>query len=393
MNNAIFTIMKKELRRFFEDKRMVFSTIIMPGLMVFIMYTFMGDAMSKQFSIDDKFSPKVEAVNMPADVAGMAKEMGMKVKDIPSDKLDDSKKKVSDKKLDLCIKFDDNFAANVASYDCTKGGTAPQVSVYYNSSSTESETSFNKMTNLLDMYESQMANKFDVNSDVNGTYDVATKEDTTGMVMSMMMPMLLLVFLFSACMSVGTESIAGEKERGTIATMLITPISRGNIALGKIIALSFIALLSGASSTIGTMLSIPKMMVGAEESVKSDAYGVETYVVLALVILSTVLVIVTLISIVSAFARTTKEAQTYVTPFMILVVLIGVSCMLGKGAQKETYMYAIPLYNSVQCMVGIFSFKIVLSHIIVTIAANIACTGIGVFVLTRMFNSEKIMFN
>ena len=301
MKNAIFTIMKKELRRFFEDKRMVFSTILLPGLMIFVMYTFMGDAMSKQFSIDDKFSPKVEAVNMPADVAGMAKEMGMKVKDIPSDKLDDSKKKVSDKKLDLCIKFDDNFAANVASYDCTKGGTAPQVSVYYNSSSTESETSFNKMTNLLDMYESQMANKFDVNSDVNGTYDVATKEDTTGMVMSMMMPMLLLVFLFSACMSVGTESIAGEKERGTIATMLITPISSGNIALGKIIALSFIALLSGASSTIGTMLSIPKMMVGAEESVKSDAYGVETYVVLALVILSTVLVIVTLISIVSAF--------------------------------------------------------------------------------------------
>ena len=114
MKNAIFTIMKKELRRFFGDKRMVFSTIIMPGLMVFIMYTFMGDAMSKQFSIDDKFSPKVEAVNMPADVTGMAKEMGMKVKDIPSDKLDGSKKKVSDKKLNLCIKFDDDFAAKVA---------------------------------------------------------------------------------------------------------------------------------------------------------------------------------------------------------------------------------------------------------------------------------------
>ena len=114
MKNAIFTIMKKELRRFFEDKRMVFSTILLPGLMIFVMYTFMGDAMSKQFAVDDKFSPKVEAVNMPADVAGMAKEMGMKVKEIPSDKLDESKKKVSDKKLDLCIKFDDNFAANVA---------------------------------------------------------------------------------------------------------------------------------------------------------------------------------------------------------------------------------------------------------------------------------------
>ena len=393
MKSAIFTVMKKELKRFFSDKRMVFSTILMPGLMIFIMYTFMGDAMSEQFTVDDKFSPKVEAVNMPAAVAQMADNMGMKIKDISDDKIDASKKKVSDKKLDICIKFEDNFDTNVASYDCTKGGVAPQVEVYYNSASTESEKSYKIMTELLNTYESQMSNKFDVNADKDGVYDVATKEDTTGMFMSTMMPMLLMVFLFSACMSIGPESISGEKERGTIATMLITPVSRSHIALGKIIALSIIALLSGASSTIGTMLSIPKMMIGAEDAVKSNAYGVETYVVLALVILSTVLVIVTLISIVSAFARTTKEAQTYVTPFMILVILIGVTCMFGGGAKQELYMYAIPLYNSVQCMVGIFSFKIVLSHIIATIVANIVCTGVGVYVLTRMFNSEKIMFN
>ena len=71
MKSAIFTVMKKELKRFFSDKRMVFSTILMPGLMIFIMYTFMGDAMSEQFTVDDKFSPKVEAVNMPAAVAAI----------------------------------------------------------------------------------------------------------------------------------------------------------------------------------------------------------------------------------------------------------------------------------------------------------------------------------
>ena len=393
MKNGIFTVMKKELLRFFGDKRMVFSTIIMPGLMIFIMYTFMGDAMSDQYGVDENYKSKIESVNTSESVSAFADKMGIKLKNITENQEEKSKKKLSDKKLDLYVKFEKNFDDNVAAYDCTTGGAAPKVEIYYNSASTKSQTAFEQMKNILDTYESQLSNKFDINADAKGVYDVATNEDTTGMLMSSLMPMLLLIFLFSACMSVGPESIAGEKERGTIATMLITPVSRSHIALGKIIALSIIALLSGASSTIGTMISIPKIMVGAEETMKSTTYGADTYVALTFIILSTVLVIVTLISIVSAFARTIKEAQTYVTPFMILVIIVGVTCMFGGGAQKNLYMYAIPLYNSVQCMVGIFSFEIIMSHVLVTIASNKIYTGIGVYVLTRMFNSEKIMFN
>ena len=66
-----------------------------------------------------------------------------------------------------------------------------------------------------------------------------------------MMPLLILVFLFSGCMAIAPESIAGEKERGTIATILVTPIRRSELALGKIFSLSIIALLSGLSSTVG----------------------------------------------------------------------------------------------------------------------------------------------
>lgn len=71
------------------------------------------------------------------------------------------------------------------------------------------------------------------------------------MIFSSMLPMLLMIFLFTGCMSVAPESIAGEKERGTIATLLVTPVKRSHIAIGKIIALSIIALLSGISSTLG----------------------------------------------------------------------------------------------------------------------------------------------
>ena len=105
------------------------------------------------------------------------------------------------------------------------------------------------------------------------------------------------------------------------------------------------------------------------------------------------MLIVTIVSLVSAFAKSTKEAQTYVTPIMIIVMVIGLSGMFIDGVSKEAYTYLIPLYNSVQCMLGIFSFDISLQGVIICVISNVIYTGIGVFLLTRMFNSEKIMFN
>lgn len=175
--------------------------------------------------------------------------------------------------------------------------------------------------------------------------------------------------------------------------MLVTPAKRSHIALGKIMALSIIALLSGLSSTIGTMLSLPKIANVGEADIKTNVYGVSDYLLLAVVIFAAVLLIVTLISIISAFARSTKEANTYITPLMIVVMLVGLSGMFTDGASKELFYYLIPVYNSVQAMTGIFSLDIVPSGMIVSVISNIVYTGIGVFVLTRMFNDEKIMFN
>ena len=102
---------------------------------------------------------------------------------------------------------------------------------------------------------------------------------------------------------------------------------------------------------------------------------------------------VTAISILSAFAKTVKEAQTYGMPLMILVMVVGITGMFGGGASQNPAVYAIPLYNSAQCMVGVFSFSASTAGVAVTLAANAAVTVLGVAVLARMFNSEKIVFS
>ena len=207
----------------------------------------------------------------------------------------------------------------------------------------------------------------------------------------MMMPMLLVSLLFSGCMAVAPESIAGEKERGTIASLLVTPTKRSHIAIGKILALSVVALISGASSTLGVILSLPKLM-GDSVQLDGSVYTPLDYAMLAIVILSTVLVLITAISIISAFAKTVKEATSYTSPLMIVSILIGLSGMFGAQS-ISTALYIIPIFNSVQCMIGIFSFEFNLINMIITVASNVLFTGVGIFILTKMFNSERIMFN
>lgn len=390
--NGILAIMRKELARFFSDKRMVVS-ILLPGVLIYVMYSFMGQAMGSLYGVEEDYVPTVQVVHLPDSVAGLVETAGgLNLLEVDAPAVAEAQSAVTDQTLDLLAVFPEDFDQAVAAYTPAGGQPAPNVELYYNAASTASQSAYMLLTSLLDGYEAQLANKFDINAG-DKIYDLATEEDTAGTYFASLMPLLLMIFLYSGCVAVAPESIAGEKERGTIATMLITPIRRGDIAIGKILALALIALLSGASSAIGTVLALPKLMGAASDGLSANIYGVQDYLLLAAVILSTVVLLVTLISILSAFAKTVKEAQAYVMPLMILVMVLGVTAMFGGGAKTELWYYLIPLYNSVQCMVGVFSFSTVMAGVATALAANVIYTVLGVFVLARMFNSEKIVFS
>ena len=390
MKSGILTIMKKELARFFGDKRTV-AGVLLPGVMIYVLYSFMGTAMGSVFGVEEDYVPSIQAVRLPQSIAALADSAGMALTEGEEAGLPAAMDQVAGQELDLLAVFPEDFDQAVADYSVASGEPAPHVEVYYSSVSTASQSAYMAFTGLLDSYESLQANKFDVNAG-EGVYDLATAEESTGALFAMLMPMLLMMFLYSGCSAVAPESIAGEKERGTIATMLVTPIRRSDIAVGKILALAVITVLSGASSALGTILSLPNLMGGAAGEMDANIYGVRDYLFLAAVILSTVLLLVTLVALLSAFAKTVKEAQTYAVPLMILVMVLGITGMFGGGASQNLAVYAIPLYNSVQCIVGIFSFSLLGQAVALTAAVNGAATLLGVFVLTRMFNSEGIIF-
>lgn len=391
MKKDMVTIIKKEFARFFGDKRVVFTTILMPGLLIYLIYTFMGTGMRKEMSTNEGYVANAYVQNLPEEFAPALSELSAEWNPVSEEELEGAKTAIQEKEADLLVIFPEDFIARTAAYEVTSGESAPNVGIYYNSTEAESTKLYNVMTEMLNAYEASMANKLDINAG-EGVYDLATEKDVTGQIFAMLLPMLLMTFMFTGCAAVAPESIAGEKERGTIATLLVTPMKRSSLALGKIISLSSIAILSGLSSFIGTMLSLPNLMGSAKSGMNASVYVLSDYLLLLGIIFTTVLVMVSLISIISAFARSIKEASTAVSPLMVVVMLISLTPMFG-GSEKNLGIFFIPLYNSVQSIHGIFSFTYQPVQVVITILVNVVASGLFTWVLTRMFNNEKVMFS
>ncbi|MBR6825881.1 MAG: ABC transporter permease [Oscillospiraceae bacterium] len=375
---GILTIFKKELARFFGDKRMAFTAILMPGLLIYVIYSLMGSSLMDTFEATEDLLPVVAVSGMPASFQAPLEQLEL----IFVEDGEEARELVAGEAAHAAILFPENFDALVQAYEVGQGD-APQVELIYNTASADSQPAYNALSGMLTAYESSLVNKFDIIE-----MDAAPEEAQTTQIFAMMLPMLLMTFLYSGCASVAPEAIAGEKERGTIATLLITPVGRSHIAMGKIMALSLIAVLSATSSALGTILSLPKLM-GSD--IGGNIYGAGDYLLLGAVILSTVLLMVTLISIISAFAKTVKEATTMSTPLMVVVMFLGVMAMSGPTGAGGNIQFLIPLYNSVQTMTRILTFSNAALPTALTAVSNLAYAALGVVLLTKLFRSEKIL--
>lgn len=386
----IICIIKKELARFFGDKRMVFTTIIMPGLMIYLMYTLMGQGMFNQMTTPEDYVAKVYVMNMPAELEPTLKELPVEWTTASTADHDKIMGEIKEGEKDAWIIFPENFVAATAAYEVSSGTPAPNVEIYYNSSETNSASVFQMMREIFNQYEESLANKLDINAG-DKEYDCSSDTEFMGKLLAMMLPMLIMTFIFSGCISTAPESIAGEKERGTIATLLVTPVKRSSLALGKIISLSFISLLAGCSSFVGTLLSLPKMMQADVEGFEIS-YSTTDYIALFVVIASTVLVIVSIIALLSATAKSVKEAGTMTSPLMLVTIGVSLVPMFGNIKEVATTQFMIPIYNSVMMMNGVFGGNYSMVNLGVTVAANVVATAVLAVVLTKMFSSEKVMF-
>jgi sodium transport system permease protein len=224
------------------------------------------------------------------------------------------------------------------------------------------------------------------------TENVASPQKVTGSLLGVLLPYLIVMLIFVGAMHTAVDITAGEKERGTITTLLVSQINRVEIVLGKCFAVMLISFISMILGLIGLTLAFLSgtSIVGGIEGVE---FGISfsTIFLLFLVLLPLVGLASAVLIMVGIFARNIKEASSYITPIYMLTVFLGV-ISISQGIELSGKMFLVPVLNSSFVFKEILMGKIYWSHIITTFSANMVIATLALLSATRLFTKEEVLF-
>lgn len=398
-------IFSKELKRVFGDKKMVFSLFILPIILIAGIYGMMFFLVDKQKSSINEHVSEVFVQNMPDNFSElMSKHTECNINVIPAgESADTYKDKLLDGTYDLVVVFPENFYENFKNADATSA--LPDIKTFYNPSEDNSGEARTRFTETyLEEYKQLLLNErfgslnyamvFSVDAD---NPDMIVQDDgkATGKILGTIIPYLITILIFGGATGLGVDTIAGEKERGTIANLLISPIKRVDIIMGKIAALAIVSVLSAGVyviSFIGSAVVLSKKSGMGEMfnrlSLNFTSLQIVQFVVL---LLGLVLLYVGIIGFVSLMAKNIKEAQSFIMPVYILVMFAGMITMYSGDVTSGSYM--IPVYNTSAAFKGIFERTITMNQYLTSTIITYAFAGVMVCLMVKAMNSEKIMLN
>ena len=393
------TIYKKELARILKDKKMIFSVFLLPVLIMVGIMALVGNLATRQVEDIENHRSIVYMINEPDSFSAFleAADLNMEVNTI---KTDGERENVMDLlrngDADLLIEFPENFDSMIQEYQT--GDEVPQIKTYYNPSEDYSSSAYELISNqTLEAYRQTLLSQrvadmnglqiFTVNSD-NKDMIVQDDQKASGKALGMMLPYFITILLFAGAMGIGTDMIAGEKERGTMASLLVTPVKRKSIVLGKVFALMTI---SGISSVIYIVVmgaTFPKILGG--DSGLDIEITPEQIVMIGILLVAIAFLYSAIVILISVFARDLKEASTYITPAYMVVLVIGMMTMFttSEAGMKD---YLIPFYNTALALKGILTSEVTMAQYGVTLVMTLVLGGILTAVIAKAFESEKVM--
>lgn len=403
-------IFKKELSRVFSDKKMIFSLFILPLVMMIGLFGLMGVLMKNMVSDIEEHVATVYVQNAPDAVKTIINQSGyLDTAEVTyldantsEERIEEIRAQILNGEAELLITFDAEFMELVAAYK-EAGDVIPQVTMGYNSSESYSSSAANNFDSMVltvlqtGLLQDRFKN-LDLLTVFNTTEDLIINEEKAGgEFLAMMLPYMITFMLFASAMSVCVDAIAGEKERGTMASMLLSPVKRSSIVYGKLFALSILSILSSLVYAGSTIFGMPLMTKGIEGEASlpmnlslTPLQAIELLVLMV----SLVLVYVAALCLVSVFAKNAKEANAYVMPLYMLVMIMSMMTMFSSnGGAPAQGTYAVPVYGTAIAIQGIVSSEISLLQFGMNVASNLICTVVLVLAIAKVFNNEKVMLN
>lgn len=402
---GVKSIVKKELTRVFTDKKLVISLFILPGVLIMVMYSIMGNLMSNLEKDVDTHIPRVYIQNAPEDLDKIIDTVDY-ISEITYLKSSDSTSSVKDgilnSDVELLVVFDEGFKQTIQSYS-QLGDPIPEVKTFYNPYEDYSSVARAEfLSSVLNTYQQSLLGErfgnieqlqaFYIDLDP-GASEIIDEGKASGKFLAMLLPFLINIMLFQGAMGLGMDSITGEKERGTLASMLLSPIKRSEIVFGKLISLAILTSISAVIYTVSVVIGIQNLSGGGMGGIGSITFTPIQITQLFVLLIFLVYLYVSMVALVAVYARTQKEAGTYITPLYILVMLGSIMTMFSTGGKKGIEFYAIPIYNGAITIQDLLVGELSMANYGLTIGSLALVAFLITACITKAFNSERVMFN
>jgi sodium transport system permease protein len=406
----IFTVYGKELRDSLRDRRTLMSMIVVPTLMIPGIMLAAGVISYKVVSKAQAEKPSVMLLgggDSPA-VRG-ALEANGKIQILPTKP--DWKQRIIDKQLRAALEIPPGFDAALAR------GEPAVVKIFNYESELRSGFAVNELRDFFNDYRDKTITARLVEHGMPATLvkpfevkpeNVAPPEKVGGNIVGGIIPYLFILLCFTGAMYPAMDLTAGEKERGTLETILCSPVARTDLVLGKFLlvlttalATVVISLVSmGATFVVGGMLlansGAGAAAMAAAKNGAAQGFSLPTIdplgtvTVLAMVLPVAVLFAAVLMAV-SLFAKTMKEAQSYVSPLIIVIILPAMMGML-PGVELNARLALVPILNlalvSKELVSGVFHWN----YLALIFGSTCVYAAAALAVCVRMFNREEVLF-
>jgi sodium transport system permease protein len=393
---TVFVIFRKELIDTLRDRRTLVSMILIPLLLFPLLIGISSRVMTSQIR---KAQEKI--LNIAVIAQGNAGEFlellraQKNIRLVENLSLDSARSLIEKDSLDACFAFSPDFDKQVVEL---KTG---DVAMYYKSTE-QRAIEKERSADLLKRFEQKLRTRrlelLKIDESVLKVVNLrqeniaSVKEKIAGFIGGFL-PYLFIIFCFLGSMYPAIDLAAGEKERGTLETLLTSPVSRMEILFGKFGVVVLTGILTAAISMIGLYIGIIQTREIPPELL-STILGILEFrsivMLLSLLLPLTVFFAGVLLSL-SFFARSYKEAQSIISP-MTIIIIVPAFVGLMPGMTLNVVTACIPILNvslATKAIIADTASPLLLLEVYVSL---IAMAVLALFLCSRVFENEATIF-
>ena len=378
MNNLL-NVLKKELREMFRDKKtmslMLIVPFMIPLLVLGMSYLFDSEVNQKQ----DEYKKIGFSYKLSSEEKEIAKNLKIKIYE---DNIDSLKKKYEDENIDLyVVKKDDTYIMMGNDNERTSYATSV-MDVYFQT--------------FKEYLERKNLTSLGIDNNILEPFKVKTKISKTENYFSNYITTYAFLFIIMAITVSSTypatDTTAGEKERGTLETLLTFPIKSRDIILGKFLGVSISSIITGMISLILTIISL--YIANNSFELYKDVnlmLPVSAYIFVSIIIVAYSLLISGLCIAIASKAKTFKEAQSALTPLTFITFFPGMIALI-MNIKLTPVLSLIPFLNYNLIFQDIINNKYDIVNILCMFISTVVVIGIVLKIIIKQYKSERVLF-